>query len=478
MTGARRALLCCVLVLCSLAAPAATSAQAQSAPASFGVTGPESVSAGETVTLNVTLDTDTPAYAVSADLRIEGGRALSMEMGPFLGSDLLVLDRSASGGSASFGATRAGVDSGVSGAGTVAQVTVAVPDDATGPLSVSFTDTGVADPNATEVATTGAALEIPLAGPTDSGDSDDSTDSGDSTGGGIGTGDDDAGSDTASPVSDALGSEEGSTAVVAQVAEDVSLDTVARALRANGARSTYTLPGSHAVGARIDAGAAGTPAGIEGVTALRTANEAAPSGTAQVSAEAIGAGRARASVDVPVSVPRVAVSLPTFEGAVAPEKVVFDAAGANGTLTVAASGVPADAPAFEHESLGGFTVSHPGIEASNVTVRFAVEGGPGNVSLYRLAGSWTALPTEQTGGTYRATAPGLSAFLAGTNGTSGTNAPATMSTSTAEETTTTAAGPETAPTTTASGGTPGFTLVGALLALVISAFVAAERRKE
>jgi len=351
---------------------------------------------------------------------------------------------------------------------------VAVPDDATEPLSVSFADTGVADPNATEVATTGAGLEIPLSG------SGDSTESSDSTGGGgVGAGDDSDGSDTASVVSDALGAADGSTAVVAQVAGDVSLDTVARAIRANGARSTYSVPGSHAVGARIDAGAAGTLAGIEGVTALQTASEAAPTGTAQVSAEAIGAGRARASVDVPESVPRVAVSLPAFEGTVAPERVVFDAPGANGTLTVAASGVPADAPAFERESLGGFTVSHPGIEASNVTVRFAVEGAPGNVSLYRLTGSWTALPTERTDGRYRATAPGLSVFLAGTNGTngtsetSGTSAPATTSTSTAEETTT--SGPDTATNTTASGGTPGFTLIGALLALAISVFVGRKR---
>ncbi len=464
MSGGRRALVCCVLLVCSLVAPAGVSAQSE--PVSFGVAGPDAVSAGETVTLNVTVRSQTPVYAASFELSVAGGRALSVERGPFLGDDVLVLEGSADGGTATFGATRAGVDDGVTGSGTVAQVRVAVPADASGPLSVSFNETGVADPSATEVETTGAGLDIPLAGSgSDGSNESDGAGSGGvgSIGGDTGSGDSGATAD----VSDELAAAAGSTPVVVQVAEGTSLDTVARALRANGARRTYTLPGAHAVGGQIDAGTAGTLAGIEGVASLRTAAEVAPTGTAQVSADGIGAGRARASVDVPDSVPRVAVSLPDLGGSVAPERIAFDATGPNGTLTVAASGVPADAPAFDRTSLGGFTVAHPGIEASNVSVRFAVEADA-DATLYRLDGSWTALPTERAGGSYRATAPGLSAFIAGSNGTDGSTTMGESSATTAGS----ADGNGTA-TTTASGGTPGFTALVALLVLLASVALAA-----
>lgn len=84
---------------------------------------------------------------------------------------------------------------------------------------------------------------------------------------------------------------------------------------------------------------------------------------------------------------------------------VQDAISAQATVT--RKPVPADAP---QHAVHYFEISHPGLEATDVTLEFRHEA-TGAVALHRDADGWQQLPTKQLEqGVYQATSPGLSRF--------------------------------------------------------------------
>ena len=156
-----------LVVVAAAGAPLTAVAAAQSAPATLELSGPDSVSPGETVTVEVAMSaTETaPVYGaqftLSSSSMVEG----SIEKGGYLAQDassIVVVGRVA-GMIVEYGATRTGSEAGVTGEGTLAVLELTVPESTSADeLVLEFDNATVADAEAAtvDVATSGLTIDV------------------------------------------------------------------------------------------------------------------------------------------------------------------------------------------------------------------------------------------------------------------------------------------------------------------------------
>lgn len=243
-------------VLVSLGAP--TGVAVADAPVTVGVDGPETAAPGERISLNVTTTAETPVYGVQFELALSTATTGKVEQGEFLSRDAssVVLVREFADSSVSYGETRTGTGTGVTGEGTLARVELTVPESTDDDqLGISFETVKVSDPDArtVEVATEGTTVDVISS---DGGSAGDAGGGGSSAGGGESESNDNDGDDpetatrTSQPETAQTGTAEWPAVVPSSVADrfddtsrvrvvitlddDASLSTFVDRLEANG----------------------------------------------------------------------------------------------------------------------------------------------------------------------------------------------------------------------------------------------------
>ncbi|MFC6939553.1 cohesin domain-containing protein [Salinirubellus sp. GCM10025818] len=192
MTGSRIALL--ALLLCCLGLVAgAVGGQSGAADTTARVElgGPATATPGETVTIRVNVTTTRPLYAAQFGLAFDETALTptAVNRGSFLSGDArsVLIANDTRPGTASYGETRVGTDTGVNGNGTLATVSVEVAEAAAGEsVALELRDVKLVTPETEAVTTSTGNLTIEVNG--SSGGSDSGSDDGDGGSGGGGGG--------------------------------------------------------------------------------------------------------------------------------------------------------------------------------------------------------------------------------------------------------------------------------------------------